>query len=123
MQAERTRRVFGESLTRWPNRCRVSIDRMRGAWTSAVEGGVFVVSGGHVTGYGAEREFLFGFILEAERPAVVAFFFGKVDPAVVPGIAVAAIARLHGDERCARGIGRCVFEERAGGARLILAAI
>lgn len=92
MQAERTRRVFGLSLTRWPNRGRVSICRMRGAWTSAVERGVFVVSGCHITGYGAEWEFLFGFVLEAERPAVVAFFFWKIDTAIIPGVAVATVA-------------------------------
>ena len=77
----------------------------------------------HVARYSAEREFVVRFILKAERPAVVAFFFGKVDTAVVPGVAVAAIARLHGDKRGARGIGRGVFEERAGGVGLVLAAI
>lgn len=123
MQAERTRRVFRSSSTRWPNRGRVSICRMRSAWTSAVKRGVFVVSRCHITGYGAEREFLFGFVFEAERPAVVAFFFWKVDTTVVPGVAVAAVARLHGDERCAGGIGRGVLEKRAGRAGLILAAI
>ena len=41
-------------LTRWPNRGRVSVGRMRGAWTSTVQGGVSVVSGGHITGSGAE---------------------------------------------------------------------
>ena len=101
MQAERTRRVFVSSLTRWPNRDRVSIGRMRRAWTSAVEGGVFVVSGCHIAGYRAERKFLFGFVLEAERPAVVAFFFWKVDTAVIPRVAVATVTRLHGDEGCA----------------------
>ena len=98
------------SLTRWPDGGRVSICRMRGAWTSAVEGGVFVVSRCRVTGYGAEREFVFGFVLETERPAVVAFFFWEVDTTVVPRVAVAAIARLHRDERCARGVGRGMFE-------------
>ena len=77
----------------------------------------------HVARYGAEGEFVVRFVLEAERPAVVAFFFGKVDTAVVPGVAVAAIARLHGDKGGARGIGRGVFEERAGRVGLILAAI
>ena len=123
MQAERTRRVFGLYSTRWPNRNRVSIGRMRGAWTSAIEGGMFVVPRCHITRYAAEREFLFGFVLEAERPAVVAFLFGKVDPAVVPRVPVAAVARLHGDERCAGGIRRGVFEERAGRIGLILATI
>lgn len=77
----------------------------------------------HVARYGAEGEFVVRFILKAERPAVVAFFFGKVDTAVVPGVAVAAIARLHGDKRGARGIGRGVFEEGSGRVGLILAAI
>ena len=77
----------------------------------------------HVARYGAEGEFVVRFILKAERPAVVAFFFGKVDTAVVPGVAVAAIARLHRDKRGARGIGRGVFEEIAGRVGLILAAI
>ena len=67
------------------------------------------MSGGHITGSRAEREFLFGFILKTERPAVVAFFW-KVDTTVVPGIAVAAVARLHGDEGCPGGIGRGMFE-------------
>ena len=111
MQAERTGRVFGLSLTRWPDRGRVSIGRMRGAWTSAVEGGVFIVSGCHITRYGAEREFVFGFVLKPERPAVVAFFFWEIDTTVIPGVAVAAVPRLHGDERCTGGIGRGVFEE------------
>ena len=81
------------------------------------------MSGCHVARYSTERKFVIRFILKAERPAVVAFFFGEVDTAVVPGVAIAAIARLHGDERCARGIGRGVFEERAGRVGLILAAI
>ena len=123
MQAERTGWVFESSLTRWPNRGRVSISGVRGAWTSTVEGGVLVVSRCHITRYGAEREFVFGFVLEAERPAVVAFLFWEVDTTVVPGVPIAAIARLHGHEGCARGIGRCVFEKRAGRVGLVFAAI
>ena len=123
MQAERTRRIFGLILTRWPNRGRVSVARMRGAWTSTVEGVVFIVSGCHITRYGTEREFLFGFVLEAERPAIVAFFFWEIDSAVVPGVAVAAVARLHGDERCPGGIGRGMFKKRTRRIGLILATI
>lgn len=77
----------------------------------------------HITRYGAEREFVFGFVLEAERPAVVAFLFREIDTAVVPGVPIAAIARFHGHEGCARGIGRGVFEKRARRVGLVFAAI
>lgn len=64
-------------------------------------------------------------ILKAERPAIMAVLLGKIDSTVVPRVAIAAIARLHGHERCTRGIRRGVLEKRAsaGGRRLILATV
>lgn len=47
---------------------------------------------------------MFGLVFEAKRPAVVAVLFGEIDATVVPWVAVAAVARFHGDEGGTGGI-------------------
>ena len=105
---------------------------MRSARTSAVERSAGVVSRRHIPwglSYGDYAEcavqFVLRLILETKWPAIMAFLFGKIDPTVVPWIAISAIAGFHGDERCAGGIGRSVPEEGAGagGGGLVLAAV
>ena len=68
---------------------------------------------------------MFGLVLKAKRPAVVAVFFREVNAAIIPWIAVAAVAGLHGDERCAGGVRGGVLEQGAGtrGGGLVLAAV
>ena len=53
---------------------------------------------------------MFGLVLKAKRPAVVAVFFREVNAAIIPWIAVAAVAGLHGDKRCAGGVRGGVLE-------------
>ena len=54
-------------------------------------------------------------LVEADRPAVAHLLLRQVDAAVVPHVAVAAVARLHGDERGLGRVARRLLEE--GGAR------
>lgn len=104
-----------ETLTWWPNWGRVSVCRMRSRRASAIEGCAGVVTGSHVAWwcrnrYNAKREFVFGLVLKAKRPAVVAVFFREVNAAIIPWIAVAAVAGLHGHERCPGSVRGGVLE-------------
>ena len=87
--------------------------------------------GGHVTRRGAEGELG----VEAGGPAIAVaglvavraaedghVVVGQVHAGVIPWVAVAAVARLHGDERGLGGIARGVFEERSRGGGVVLAA-
>ena len=92
---------------------------MGSTWPPAVERSARVVFGRGIPWVGAKGEF----ILKAGRPTVVDFVFGEVDAAVVPGVAVAAVSRFHGDEGSFGGIAGGVLEEGAGGAGLVFATI
>ncbi len=55
----------------------------------------------------------------------MAVFFGEVDAAVVPRVAIAAVAGLHRNERGAGSVGGGVLEEGAGarGGGLVFATV
>ena len=119
-------------LTRWPNRGRVSRSRIRSARATTVKRGAWVMLGCHVAGCRTERELG----VEARGPAIVAaaalvavraaedghVILRQIHPRVIPGVAVAAISRLHRDERGLRGVARGMLEERTGRRRMVLAS-
>ena len=61
--------------------------------------------------------------IESDRPSVIHIIVREIDAAVVPGIAVSAVTRFHGDERSLGGVARGVLEEGTGRAGLVLAPL
>lgn len=106
-------------LTRWPNWRRVSRSRMRGTRTPAIKRCSWIMFRSRVPRSNAKRKF----ILESCRPSIMALVLRKINSAIVPGIAVATVAGLHRDQRRPRRVRRCLLEERAWRAGMILAAI
>lgn len=62
-------------------------------------------------------------IFKSRRPPIAALVFGEVDAAVVPGIAVTAVAGFHRHQRRSRCVGRGMLKERAGRTILVFTAI
>ena len=61
--------------------------------------------------------------IESDRPSIIHIIVGEIDAAIVPRVAVSAVAGFHGDERGLGGVARGVLEEGAGRAGLVLAAL
>lgn len=72
--------------------------------------------GRSVAGGSAKRKFGFKTGWPATYRAVL---FRQVDTAIIPGVAIAAFATLHGDERRFAGVRGGMFEEGSGGIVLI----
>jgi hypothetical protein len=70
-----------------------------------------------------EREFAVASVSEMSGPTIgVAFFFGEIDPRIIPRVAVSGVAGFHGYEGGFGCVRRGVLEEGAGGGGLVLSA-
>ena len=62
--------------------------------------------------------------IEPDRPSIIhPIIIREINAAIVPRVAVSAVARFHGDEGGLGGVAGGVLEEGAGGAGLVLAAL